>query len=71
VRTFSFMIQDDRYTVPTVALVDARDGGHARDLAARRVAESPHHLAVEVLEGEAFLFTVRREKRVRFVASQT
>ena len=68
-RTFSLMIQDDRYTVPTVALVEALDEGQARDLAARRMNESPHHLAVEVFEDDALLFRVTRGKRLRYVPS--
>lgn len=70
-RTFSLLIQDDRYKVPTMALIDASDPGHAQEIAARRLTESPHHLVVEVFENEALLFRVRREKRMRYVPSQT
>ena len=58
------MIQDDRYAVATVALVMLPDDGQARDIAARRLAESPHHLAVEVFQDDVLLFRVTRDPRL-------
>ena len=64
VQAFTFMIQDDRYAVATVALVMLPDDGQARDIAARRLAESPHHLAVEVFQDDVLLFRVTRDPRL-------
>lgn len=59
-RTFTFLIQDDRYTVPTVAFVVARDEPEARTLANERLTDSRHHRSIEVSEGEIVLFSVSR-----------
>jgi len=50
------MIQDDRCAVPTVAFISAVDEIAAREVGARRPAESPHHLAVEIFEHDTLLF---------------
>ncbi|HZZ90441.1 MAG TPA: hypothetical protein VFE13_19085 [Caulobacteraceae bacterium] len=62
-RTFNLFIEDDRYTVPTLAFVTARDKRAALRLAMRRLEESPHHLCVEVCEGDDFLGHVARNWR--------
>jgi hypothetical protein len=56
--TFTFYIHDDRYRVPSLAIVDANDEGRARILAADRLLESTHHTAVDVYEGEELRFSV-------------
>jgi hypothetical protein len=61
-RTFNLMIQDDRYAVPTVAFVLAVDETEAREQGARRLAESPHHLAVEIFEHDRLIFRITRDK---------
>src|SRR3954471_14643953 len=49
-RTFSCFITDDRYTVPTLTFMLVADEKLAREMALRRLLESPHHLNVELLE---------------------
>ena len=56
--TFTFYIRDDRYKVPTLALVDAEGVERARELAAQRLLESTSHAAIDVYEGEELRFTV-------------
>jgi hypothetical protein len=56
--TFQLYIHDDRYRVPNLAIVNARNRDGARELAATRLLESRHHTAVDVYEGEDLLFSV-------------
>ena len=49
-RTFSCFVTDDRYAVPTLTFLMVADEALARELALRRLLESPHHRRVEVLE---------------------
>jgi hypothetical protein len=58
--TFEFFIQDDRYAVPTLELVEVRDADRARQLAAERLHASLHHLNVEVRRGDERLFFISR-----------
>jgi hypothetical protein len=62
-RTFHFFIEDERYTVPTLAIVTVRDERRALELARQRLEESPHHLAVEVCEDDASLARIVRDRR--------
>ena len=50
VRTYTFYIWDARYTVPSLAFIDAGPDAPVADLARDRLEESHHHLAVEVLD---------------------
>ncbi len=61
-RDFTLYIEDDRYKVATLRLVTARDLDRARALALKCIAESPHHLAVEVCEEGRLLFKVTRDE---------
>jgi hypothetical protein len=61
-QTFEFFIEDDRYTVPSLELVQARDADSARQLAADRLAASSHHESVEVRIGVERLFLLTRGK---------
>lgn len=54
-RAFELFIEDDRYAVPTLEIVKAPDERHAQALAWQRLEGSPHHLGVEVWEGERVL----------------
>jgi len=56
---FQFLIVDDRYSVPSLCLVQAEDARAAR-IRARRLVAEPHHLAVEVWRADRRLFTVAR-----------
>ena len=49
-RTFSCFVTDDCYAVPTLTFLMVADEALARELALRRLLESPHHRRVEVLE---------------------
>ena len=51
-RDFTFYIHDQRYTVPTLAVVEADDEELAWELAKKRLSESPFHVAIEVREGD-------------------
>jgi hypothetical protein len=57
---YTFHVHDDRYQVPTLEFVSARDDIRARELAEKRLRASEHHLAVEVFEDDALLFRVER-----------
>jgi hypothetical protein len=55
-RRFHFYIDDDRHSVPTELTVEVATEARARELAERILAQSPHHLGVEVCEnGERIL----------------
>lgn len=56
--TFTFYIRDDRYSVPTLAIVTAQNEASARTLAALRLSELIHHTAIDVYEGEELRFSV-------------
>jgi hypothetical protein len=55
-RTFTLFVEDDRYRVPTVALVTCADETSARKIAAARLAESPHHISIEVQDDDGLAF---------------
>jgi hypothetical protein len=59
-RTFTLYVHDDRYSVPNLVFADAGDKHAARAMAERELNRSEHHLAVDVREGEDWLFRVRR-----------
>ena len=46
--SFEIYVDDDRYEVPSLYLVNARDEGGARSLAQRLLDESAHHQGVEL-----------------------
>lgn len=60
-RTFSCFITDDRYTVPTLTFLLVADEAFARELALRRLLESPHHRKIEVLENGEPVFVRGRK----------
>jgi len=55
-RTFHFYVDDRRCGSPRELRVQARDEPRARQLAERMLAESEHHLGVEVCERGSRLF---------------
>ena len=55
-RTYSFYIEDDRYSVPTLLFVPAEDDRGARRLARTELDDSPHYRGIEVREDDRFLF---------------
>ena len=56
--TFTFYIRDERYRVPTLAIVVEESEARARALAAERLSESAHHIAIDVYEGDALRFSL-------------
>jgi hypothetical protein len=65
--TFTFYIRDDRYSVPTLAIVDTKTEVAARALATKRLLESMHHTAVDVYEGEDLRFSLTLGEPGRWV----
>jgi len=60
VRTYAIYIRDVRYSVPSLLLVEAAAEERVADIARQKLEESPHHLAVEVVEGDTVLFRFQR-----------
>jgi hypothetical protein len=58
-QTFTFLVTDDRYSVPTLAFFTGLEAD-ARAAAKSRLDESTHHLSVEVRDGEGMVFRVDR-----------
>lgn len=61
-RIFVFFIHDRRYSVPTLNFVTAPDEATARALAGQRLAETDHHLAIDVVDGAVELFRLCRDE---------
>lgn len=55
-RTYHLTIKDDRYSVPIVKHVMARDHRAVRDAAERVLSESSHHVSVSVALNAVHLF---------------
>jgi hypothetical protein len=55
-RTFSYFIQDDRYSVPTLQFAVVPDETRAREFARRQLMTSPHYRSIEVHENGRPLF---------------
>jgi hypothetical protein len=51
-REFQFFVSDARYAVPSLYIVRAASEARARALAERMLADSPHHLGVEVVDDD-------------------
>jgi len=60
-RTFSCLITDDRYAIPTLAFFLAADERRARELALSRLMDSQHHREVEVLENGRAIYNWARD----------
>jgi hypothetical protein len=64
-QAFQFFIEDDRYSVSSLLVVQARSAERAKQLAQAELQQSPHYLSVEVYLDDERLFTVSaREPRV-------
>jgi hypothetical protein len=57
----SCFITDDRSTVETFVLWVGRDLATAKAHAEADLRNNPHHMAVEVRDGETLVFVLRRE----------
>jgi hypothetical protein len=64
-RTFEFFIEDDRYAVCTLELVQVRDAARAREVAQQRLGASAHHRSVEVREDDELIFVLSRAEAPR------
>ena len=60
-QTYSCLIDDERYSVPTLVLIDTDDEALARERAVSELLSSNYHLAVELHGREGLVF--RRELR--------
>ncbi|WP_309090019.1 hypothetical protein [Phenylobacterium sp.] len=60
-RTYTCLVTDNRYSVPTLSFYLATDEERARELARRDLEANPHHSAFEVRDGDRLLFVERRE----------
>jgi hypothetical protein len=58
-QTYTLFIDDDRYSVPTLQFVTADDAAAMWRIAREKLSE-PHHLAVEVREGDLMLVHIER-----------
>lgn len=58
--TYSLYIHDTRYSVSTLDFAVAQDETKVREIAQRRLEDSPAHVAVDVWSDDALLFSVRR-----------
>ena len=59
-RTFHFFTTDERNNAPTLAVVTVNNTDRALELARRTLSASPHHLCVEIHEGDAMLVRLDR-----------
>ena len=55
---FEFYIRDDRYLVPTLRILTAPDVAGASEKARSILAESLHHLSVEVFADGDLVFAI-------------
>lgn len=59
-RTFTCLVTDTRYSVPTLTFFMTTDEERARELARRDLALNPHHESFELREGDRLLFAEGR-----------
>ena len=60
----TLLIHDDRYTIPTVRLLEAADAETALELGRRALAETEHHRGVELWRDDERLATLGAAGRV-------
>ena len=58
-RDYTLLIEDDRYSVPTLLMVTC-GSTRVREIALDRLRESPHHIAVDVLEADVPVFRIHK-----------
>ncbi|HEY8617667.1 hypothetical protein [Phenylobacterium sp.] len=59
-RTFTCLVTDRRYSIPTLTFYLAADENRAREFARWDLALNPQHSAFEVREGDRLLFVEER-----------
>ena len=57
-KSFQFLVTDDRYTVPTLLFVESVSRVAAKALAKRQLESDRHYRAVEVWEGDAMILSL-------------
>jgi hypothetical protein len=57
-RDFTILVYDERYSVPTLRIVEVKDEDKAADLAIAIFQESPHHTAIDVWLDDTRFFHV-------------
>jgi hypothetical protein len=60
-QAFQFYIEDDRYSVPSLLVVETATAARARELAMRQLQRSPHYSSIAVYSGHDYLFVVGRQ----------
>jgi len=50
--SYFFYIHDRRYTVPQFVVIDAADDDDAVAIARKHLADSPHYLSIDIVDGE-------------------
>jgi hypothetical protein len=63
--TFSLFITDERYAIPTVALIEAAGRAAAAMAAKTRREESPHYEAIELYEDDRVFYRSPRRHLAR------
>ena len=61
---FELYVDDDRYSVPTLHLIAARDEAHAMAVAQARLDESHHHCGVELWQDGRRLAALGEPRRL-------
>ncbi len=64
-KTYLLYIHDDRYTVPTLDSIAVDGDERARELAAERLASSPHYLTAELWEDDRLVEKLTRPSTPR------
>ncbi|MGI8840975.1 MAG: hypothetical protein ACR2F8_09400 [Caulobacteraceae bacterium] len=59
-KTYVLYIHDDRYTVPTLDSITAEGDQRAHQLAAKRLASSPHYHGAELWEDDRLVERLAR-----------
>lgn len=59
-RTFTCLLSDTRYTVPTLIFVSAADAERAREVARRELEANGHHHSFELLEDDRLVCSEQR-----------
>jgi hypothetical protein len=59
-RLFTLLVHDGREPAPSLELMTVRDSVRARELATKRLRDSPRFHRIEVWEGDVALFDITR-----------
>jgi hypothetical protein len=59
-RLFTLLLHEPRKPTPSLEFLTVRTPARARELAAKRLRESPHSVRAEVLEDDVALFSITR-----------